>query len=47
MLGGRPIRGPIAWHGPFVMNSREEIHQAIEDYHAGRMGSIPAKPRAG
>ena len=46
LLGGSPIKEPIAWHGPFVMNSREEIHQAIEDYHAGRMGSIPAKPRA-
>jgi len=46
VLGGRPIREQVAWHGPFVMNTREEIFQAIEDYHAGRMGSIPAK-RAG
>ena len=43
LLGGSPIREPIAWHGPFVMNTREEIYQAIQDYHAGRMGSIPAK----
>ena len=43
LLGGRPIREPVAWHGPFVMNTRDEIYQAIEDYHAGRMGRIPAK----
>ena len=44
LLGGSPIREPVAWHGPFVMNTREEIVQAIEDYQAGRMGRIPAKP---
>jgi redox-sensitive bicupin YhaK (pirin superfamily) len=44
LLGGTPIREDIAWHGPFVMNTRDEIHQAIQDYHAGRMGRIPAKP---
>ena len=43
LLGGRPIREAVAWHGPFVMNTRDEIYQAIEDYHAGRMGRIPAK----
>ena len=43
LLGGSPIREPVAWHGPFVMNTREEIIQAIEDYQAGRMGRIPAK----
>jgi redox-sensitive bicupin YhaK (pirin superfamily) len=43
LLGGRPIREDIAWYGPFVMNTRDEIIQAIEDYQAGRMGSIPAK----
>ncbi len=43
LLGGSPIGEPIAWHGPFVMNTREEIIQAIQDYHAGRMGLIPAK----
>jgi len=42
ILGGRPIREPVAWAGPFVMNTREEIMQAIADYHAGRLGSIPA-----
>ena len=45
LLGGSPIREPVAWHGPFVMNTREEIVQAIEDYQAGRMGRIPAKRR--
>jgi redox-sensitive bicupin YhaK (pirin superfamily) len=47
MLGGKPIREPIAWHGPFVMNTRDEIIQAIRDYQAGQMGSIPAKHLAG
>jgi redox-sensitive bicupin YhaK (pirin superfamily) len=42
ILGGRPIREPVAWAGPFVMNTREEIMQAIADYHAGKLGSIPA-----
>jgi hypothetical protein len=41
LLGGLPIREQIAWYGPFVMNTREEIVQAIEDYQAGRMGEIP------
>jgi redox-sensitive bicupin YhaK (pirin superfamily) len=41
LLGGRPIREPIAHYGPFVMNTRDEIVQAIEDYQAGRMGTIP------
>jgi redox-sensitive bicupin YhaK (pirin superfamily) len=42
LLGGRPIREPVAWYGPFVMNNRAQIVQAIEDYSAGRMGTIPA-----
>jgi redox-sensitive bicupin YhaK (pirin superfamily) len=41
ILGGRPIREPIAWMGPFVMNTREEVVQAVQDYHAGRLGTIP------
>ena len=42
VLGGAPIREPIAWYGPFVMNTREEIIQAMDDFHAGRLGTIPA-----
>jgi redox-sensitive bicupin YhaK (pirin superfamily) len=42
LLGGRPIREPVAWMGPFVMNTREEIMQAVADYQAGRLGTIPA-----
>ena len=43
LLGGKPLRETISWHGPFVMNTRAEIIQAFQDYQAGRMGSIPAK----
>jgi hypothetical protein len=42
ILGGRPIREPIAMAGPFVMNTREEVIQAFEDFQAGKLGSIPA-----
>ena len=41
LLGGLPIREQVSWYGPFVMNTKEEIIEAIEDYQAGRMGSIP------
>jgi quercetin 2,3-dioxygenase len=42
VLGGRPIREPVAWMGPFVMNTREEVVEAFNDYQAGRLGTIPA-----
>lgn len=43
ILGGQPIEEPVASYGPFVMNTQEEIRQAIEDYRAGRMGRLPAR----
>jgi redox-sensitive bicupin YhaK (pirin superfamily) len=42
VFGGLPIRAPIVHYGPFVMNTRAEIMQAIEDYQAGRLGTVPA-----
>ncbi|TML92754.1 MAG: pirin family protein [Actinobacteria bacterium] len=42
LLGGLPIGASIAHYGPFVMNTRNEIIQAVEDYQAGRLGIIPA-----
>jgi redox-sensitive bicupin YhaK (pirin superfamily) len=42
ILGGRPIQEPVAWLGPFVMNTRQEVMEAFADYQAGKLGSIPA-----
>ncbi|MCF6524120.1 pirin family protein [Streptomyces sp. JJ36] len=42
LFGGRPIREPIAQYGPFVMNTREEIVEAVADYQSGRIGAVPA-----
>ncbi|HEY1331156.1 MAG TPA: pirin family protein [Actinomycetota bacterium] len=43
ILGGQPIREPVVHYGPFVMNTKEEIIQAMTDYQAGRLGTIPAQ----
>ncbi len=45
LLGGLPIREPVARYGPFVMNTRQEIIQAVEDYQHGRLGTIPPTSR--
>jgi len=41
LLGGLPLHEPIAHYGPFVMNTRNEILEAIEDFRAGRFGVVP------
>jgi quercetin 2,3-dioxygenase len=45
LLGGRPLREPVFSYGPFVMNTKSEIIEAIDDFQAGKMGSIA--PRVG
>ena len=40
LLGGVPLKEPVVRYGPFVMNTEDEIRQAVIDYQAGRMGAI-------
>jgi redox-sensitive bicupin YhaK (pirin superfamily) len=40
VLGGEPIPEPVVGQGPFVMNTREEIHRAVADFQSGRMGRL-------
>ena len=40
LIAGVPLNEPVARYGPFVMNTPEEIHEAIEDFRSGRMGAI-------
>ena len=39
LLAGRPLREPVVQYGPFVMNTRQEIEQAVEDYRSGRFAA--------
>jgi redox-sensitive bicupin YhaK (pirin superfamily) len=41
LLGGRPIREPVVQYGPFVMNTRNEVLKALQDFQDGRFGVIP------
>ena len=40
LIAGVPLNEPVARYGPFVMNTEEEIYQAVEDFRSGRMGAI-------
>ena len=42
VIGGQPIREPVAWAGPFVMNTKAEVLTAFEDFQKGKLGTIPS-----
>ena len=41
LIAGQPLNEPIAQYGPFVMNTEQEIHQAIQDFRDGNLGELP------
>jgi redox-sensitive bicupin YhaK (pirin superfamily) len=45
LLGGQPIREPIAHYGPFLMNTKAQLIEAMEDFQNGKMGTIPDDAR--
>jgi redox-sensitive bicupin YhaK (pirin superfamily) len=45
ILGGEPIREPVSWMGPFVMNTKSEVLQAFDDFQKGKLGVIPTVKR--
>src|SRR5262249_21187938 len=38
LIAGKPLREPIAQYGPFVMNTREQVMQAVQDFQSGKLG---------
>jgi hypothetical protein len=47
ILNGEPLHEPVVAHGPFVMNTKAEIMQAMDDYRRGKMGQLQPKPSQG
>jgi len=43
LLAGEPIDEPVVGYGPFVMNSPQEIREAIGDFNSGKFGQMPAR----
>ncbi len=43
VMSGQPLEEPVVGHGPFVMNTSQEIRQAFVDFHYGRMGGFPTR----